>query len=180
MNIFELIYKRLGWSMDVTIPDYPKCVICVAPHTSNWDFIIGELVCHSLRWKASFLMKETWFFFPLKYLLKAIGGIPVSRKKKGSELTEAIIETFKSTDRLKLAITPEGTRKRVEKWRSGIIYIALGAKIPIVLAAIDYKLKHVSITETYIPTGDIDADMRYIKNYYKGVNAKFPLKFCTD
>lgn len=180
MNLANFIFTRLGWSMDVTIPDYPKCVICIAPHTSNWDFIIGELVCHALKWKASFLMKETWFFFPLNYFFKALGGIPVSRKKKGSDLTELIIATFRDSDKLKLAITPEGTRKRVEKWRSGMIYIALGANVPIVLASIDYKLKQVKLKDTYTPTGNLEADMLFIKNYYKSVNAKFPEKFCTD
>lgn len=180
MNLAGWIYKRLGWSLEITVPDYPKCVICIAPHTSNWDFIIAELVCHKLKWKASFLMKETWFFFPLNYLFKSLGGIPVPRKKKGSELTDVIISKFNESNKLKLAVTPEGTRKRVEKWRSGIIYIAMGANIPIVLASIDYKKKHISLTDTFIPTGDVEKDMLYIKNYYKGINAKYPEKFCTD
>lgn len=180
MNLAGWIYKRLGWSLEITVPDYPKCVICIAPHTSNWDFIIAELVCHKLKWKASFLMKETWFFFPLNYLFKSLGGIPVPRKKKGSELTDVIISKFNESDKLKLAVTPEGTRKRVEKWRSGIIYIAMGANVPIVLASIDYKKKHISLTDTFIPTGDVEKDMLYIKNYYKGIHAKYPEKFCTD
>ena len=180
MNLAKWIYKRLGWSLDVSVPDYPKCIICIAPHTSNWDFIIAELVCHTLKWKASFLMKETWFFFPLNYLFKSLGGIPVSRKKKGSELTDVIISKFNETDKLKLAITPEGTRKRVEKWRSGMIYIAMGANVPIVLASIDYKKKHISLSDVYIPTGDVEKDMQYIKNHYRGVQAKYPEKFCID
>lgn len=166
--------------MDVNIPDCPKCIICVAPHTSNWDFIIGELACHALEWKASFLMKETWFFFPLNYFFKAIGGIPVPRKKQGSELTEAIITKFNSCTSLKLAITPEGTRKKVNKWRSGMFYISMGANVPIVLAAIDYKYKHITINDIFQPTGDVEADMSYIKNYYKHINAKYPEKFCVD
>ena len=126
MNISEWIYKRLGWSLEVSIPDYPKYIICIAPHTSNWDFIYAQLVCKTLRWKASFLMKKTWFFFPLNYLFKAMGGIPVPRNKKGSDLTETIIQMFNNSSSLKLAITPEGTSKRVDKWRSGIIHIAHG------------------------------------------------------
>lgn len=180
MNLAAWIFKRLGWSLEISIPDYPKCIICVAPHTSNWDFIIGELVCHSLKWKASFLMKETWFFFPLNYLFKSIGGIPVPRKKSGSELTETIISKFKESASLKLAITPEGTRKRVEKWRSGMLYIALGANVPIVLASIDYKKKLVCLNDVYTPTGDVETDMRNIKDYYKDVSAKYPEKFCID
>lgn len=179
MNLAEFIFKKLGWSLEVSIPDYPKCVICVAPHTSNWDFFYAQLVCKSLKWKASFLMKKTWFFFPLNYLFKAMGGIPVSRKCN-TDLTETIIDLYNNSERLILAITPEGTRKRVQKWRSGIIYIAKGADIPIIMAAIDYKKKHITLTDTYTPTGDVEKDMQYIKHYYKGVHAKYPDKFCID
>lgn len=177
MNFAELIYKRLGWSLEISIPDYPKCIICIAPHTSNWDFFYAQLVCKMLKWKARFLMKSTWFFFPLNYIFKAMGGIPVSRKSS-NDLTETIVNMYRNSDSLILALTPEGTRKRVEKWRSGIIYIAKGANVPIVLAAIDYKKKHISLTDIYIPTGDVEKDMLFIKNYYKGVNAKYPEKFC--
>lgn len=180
LNLAASILKALGWSLEVTVPNHPKCVICIAPHTSNWDFIYCELACHSLNWTASFLMKETWFFFPLNYFFKAIGGIPVPRKAKGADLTETIIRRFKESNSLKIAITPEGTRKRVDKWRSGMLYIAHGANVPILLAKLDYKHKHISLTDTYLPTGDIDTDIQFIKNYYKGVNAKYPEKFCTD
>ena len=109
-----------------------------------------------------------------------MGGIPVPRNKKGSDLTETIIQMFNNSSSLKLAITPEGTRKRVDKWRSGIIHIAYGARIPIVMAYIDYKEKHIGITEIYHPTGDVERDMKYIKNFYKGINAKYPDCFCID
>lgn len=165
--------------MEVTILDYPKCVICVAPHTSNWDFFYAQLVCKALKWEASFLMKKSWFFFPLNYIFKAMGGIPVSRKKS-TDLTETIINLYNNSEKLILAITPEGTRKRVSKWRSGIIYIAKGANIPIALAVIDYKNKHIKLTDTYTPTGDAEKDMQFIKQYYKGANAKYPENFCTD
>jgi len=180
LNLAEFIFKKLGWSLDISIPDYPKCVICVAPHTSNWDFFYAQLVCKSLKWKAGFLMKKTWFFFPLNYLFKAMGGIPVPRNKKGSELTETIIKMYNNSSSLKLAITPEGTRKRVDKWRSGIIHISYGAGIPIIMAYIDYKHKKIGITEVYTPTGDVEVDMKYIKNFYKNINAKYPECFCTD
>ena len=77
--------------MEITVPDYPKAIICVAPHTSNWDFIVGELAIRSVGRKAGFMMKSSWFFFPLGYLLKAIGGIPVVRSGKKSSLVDAIV-----------------------------------------------------------------------------------------
>ena len=177
LNLAASILKALGWSLEVTVPDHPKCVICIAPHTSNWDFIYCELACHSLNWTASFLMKETWFFFPLNYFFKAIGGIPVPRKAKGADLTETIIRRFKESNSLKIAITPEGTRSYNPDWKKGFYFIAEKAGVPIVFAALDFKKKEIKLGEQFIPTGDVDADMMQIKAYFKDVNAKFPEKF---
>ena len=105
MNIASLLLRISGWSVDITVPDYAKCIICVAPHTSNWDFILGKLAYASVGRKAGFLMKEAWFFWPLGPLFKAIGGIPVP-KKRGTKLTEYIISRFKTVGRMQLAVTP--------------------------------------------------------------------------
>ena len=91
MSLCKALLRLSGWKVDVTVPDYPKCIICVAPHTSNWDFVLCELAYSSIGRKAGFLMKESWFFFPLGYIFKALGGIPVSRKHKGGNLTSAIV-----------------------------------------------------------------------------------------
>ena len=98
MNIWGLLLKSFGWKVDITVPYRDKAVICVAPHTSNWDFIAGLLAYRSLGRKASFLMKKFWFFFPLKYLLKALGGIPVDTESSRS-LTSYIISDFKESKR---------------------------------------------------------------------------------
>lgn len=170
MNIWGLALKFFGWKVDITAPRRDKCIICVAPHTSNWDFILGLAAYRSLGRKANFLMKEFWFFFPLKYLLKYFGGIPVPSRNKKSNLTEEIVKKFESSNYINLAVTPEGTRSRVEKWRTGFLYISYGAKVPIQLGVIDYKNKDIIIRDEFIPSGDIEADMRYVKEYY----AKFP------
>lgn len=80
MNLSKLILRIAGWRLNVTVPDYPKSIICVAPHTSNWDFILGKLAYAAVGRKAGFLMKESWFFFPLGCIFKAMGGIPVPRQ----------------------------------------------------------------------------------------------------
>ena len=179
MNIWGLALKFFGWKVDITAPRRDKCIICVAPHTSNWDFILGLAAYRSLGRKANFLMKEFWFFFPLKYLLKYFGGIPVPSRNKKSNLTEEIVKKFESSDYINLAVTPEGTRSRVEKWRTGFLYISYGAKVPIQLGVIDYKNKDIIIRDEFIPSGDIDADMRYVKEYYANFPdaAKYPDKF---
>lgn len=179
MKLSQWILKVAGWRLDITAPDYPKCIICVAPHTSNWDFILGKLAYSAVGRKACFLMKEQWFFFPLGYIFKAMGGIPVPRKK-GSALTDEIVSMMNNSSRLAIAITPEGTRSLTSKWRRGFLYIAHQAKVPILLGVLDYGDRLISIRKTFITTGDVDKDMRYIKNFYRGVKGLHPEKFSTD
>lgn len=179
-NISRLLLKLSGWKVDVTVPDYPKCIICVAPHTSNWDFILGELTYCSIGRKAGFLMKDTWFFFPLGHLLKAIGGIPVARRKeKKGSLVTMIAEKFDNTDRLSLAITPEGTRSATSNWHTGFLQISLLAKVPIVLGVIDGASRTVIIRDTFWPSANIESDMGWIKEYYSKYQGISPGKFKT-
>lgn len=181
MKLARTILKMMGWKTVVSVPDYPKSLVCVAPHTSNWDFIIGELAYRSVGRDAGFLMKDTWFFWPLGPIFRSLGGIPVPRKKPGKgSLTEFLVNKFKTSDRLTLAITPEGTRSRTSQWRTGFLHIALQANIPIVLAVIDYQSKVAMLAETFIPTGDIEADMRAIKDFYRPYAGKYPEKFCAE
>jgi 1-acyl-sn-glycerol-3-phosphate acyltransferase len=179
MNLSKLILKMVGWTVDITTPDYDKCIICVAPHTSNWDFILGELAYWSIGRTAGFLMKEAWFFPPMGWVFRKLGGIPVP-KKRGSALSDELVARFNSSKRMVLAITPEGTRKGVAKWRRGFLYIAAEANVPLLLGAIDYKKKHIEVTTEFKPTGDVDADLRAIKKFYSVYNAKYPEKFITD
>jgi len=175
-KLYQFILKKTGWTIagNTGYPD--KCILCVAPHTSNWDFILGKLVYASMGKKAKFLMKKTWFFFPMNILLKAIGGIPVDRTKKTS-LTEQLVELFSQNDQLQIAITPEGTRKKSEEWKKGFYYIAYQAKIPIIIVVVDYRIKTVDFRAIFNPTGDADTDIEIIKNYYKGAQGKHPENF---
>lgn len=183
MNIWGLALKMFGWRVRITAPVRDKCVICVAPHTTNWDFIVGLAAYHSLGRKANFLMKKFWFFFPLKYLLRYFGGIPVeSSKKTGKSLVAQIIDDFKTRDYMNLAVTPEGTRSRVEKWHTGFLQIALGAGVPVQLGVIDFARKEIIIEQEFIPSGNIEEDMRYVKGFYAQYPdaAKYPEKFSAQ
>lgn len=179
MSLSRFILKIFGWKVECGVPDYPKCIICVAPHTSNWDFVLGKLAYWSIGRQAGFLIKDSWFFFPMNYLFKALGGIPVSRRKGGSSLTEILIKKFDSSSKMALAITPEGTRARVSQWHTGFIHIAYAAKIPIILGAIDARTKTIHLQRSYLPTGDTDADMEAIKNYYRQFTGIKPENFTT-
>ncbi|MDE6465530.1 MAG: acyltransferase, partial [Duncaniella sp.] len=101
-------------------------------------------------------------------------------KKRGSSLTEVLVEKFNTTDRMTLAITPEGTRRKVSEWRTGFLHIAYEAKVPIILGAIDAAKKTVHLERTFTPTGDVKADMKSIKAYYKGFNGIKPENFTTE
>lgn len=175
-KICNYILKLIGWKITghTNIPD--KCVICVAPHTSNWDLLLGLIVYKALGRKASFLIKREWFFFPMNLIFKALGGIPVDRSKKTS-LTEQMTELYAQKDSFQLAITPEATRKLNSEWKKGFYFIALAAKVPIVVTALDYGKKEADFKKILFPTGDADADIEEIKACYKGVVAKHPEYF---
>lgn len=192
MNLSGKILRMLKWRVDASgAPDTPKCVICVAPHTSNWDFVAGYLAYNSIGRKANFLMKSSWFFFPLGILLRRMGGIPVRRgKSKATSLTGQVIDKIKNADIIHVALTPEGTRKAVSDWHTGFLRIAVGAKVPVQLALIDYRLKEVKICGEFMPTGDMLKDMTTVREFYAAYpdvafdNEKFELpdltRYCGD
>jgi 1-acyl-sn-glycerol-3-phosphate acyltransferase len=175
-NLSKWILRLAGWNAVVTVPEPPKSIICVAPHTSNWDFPIGKLSYLALERKASFLIKKSWFFFPMGLFFSAMGGVPIDRSKRSS-VTEQMTEEFNKREKFHLAITPEGTRSLVDKWKMGFYHIAVKANVPIQLAYIDYAKKEVGIKELFHPTGNEEADIEKIQAYYKNVYAKFPEKF---
>ncbi len=172
------LLKWCGWTVVVSVPDYDKCVICVAPHTSNWDFIMGKLAYLSIGRQAGFLMKKDWFFFPLGSIFKAMGGVPVERRQH-TDMVGQIVARYDSFSRLALAITPEGTRKPNAEWKRGFYYIAMQAQVPLVLAYIDYGKKRIGLERTFVPTGDVEADMVEIKRYYMQFTGKNKSNFMT-
>lgn len=175
----RLFFGLMGWKENVTVTRHDKCIICVAPHTSNWDFIIAELYYHAIGRRAGFLMKKEWFFWPLGCLFRRMGGIPVERSRHSS-LTDQLAARAAAAKYFELAVTPEGTRSRVTTWKRGFYFIALKANLPIMLFAIDYKHKTIVCTRTIIPSGDVEADMCSIMDYYKGFTGRHPEKFQTE
>ncbi len=173
----RLILKMIGWksAFKVEIPD--KCILCVAPHTSNTDFLIGKVIYCAIGGKpVSFLIKKEWFKFPFNLIFKSLGGIPVDRKNKNS-LTDQIVEQFNARSHFRLAITPEGTRQANAGWKKGFYYIALRAHVPVLLTYIDYKTKTAGVERIFIPTGNEEKDMYEIKSYFKNFKGKHPERF---
>ena len=171
-----VLYKRMGWTAEVTEDHPDKFIICLAPHTSNWDFILGLLYSRAREMQCNFMMKKEWFFWPLGPIFRKLGGIPVYRQKKTS-MTDAMAEAAKAAKTFHLCITPEGTRSKTADWKKGFYFIALKAGMPILLYGIDYEKRLIQCTKTIIPSGNLDSDMRDIKLYYQHFKGKKPENF---
>lgn len=177
MNLYhKILFDWMGFREEISEPFPAKYIIALAPHTSNWDFIIGMLFCRAKDFNCNFLMKKEWFFWPLGNLMHKLGGIPVYRSKK-TGLTDIVAEKAKEMDTFRLCITPEGTRKANKEWKKGFYYIALKANIPILLYGLDYKRKLIKCSRTFIPTGNVEKDMEEIKQYFTEFEGKHPERF---
>lgn len=173
-----LLYKKTGWKKDVTVEHPDKYIICLAPHTSNRDFLLGQLYMRAESMKINFMMKKEWFFWPLGPMFRRMGGIPVYRSKH-TRMTDQLAEAAMRAETFRLCITPEGTRSLNPDWKKGFYYIALKAGIPILLYGLDYKRHLIQCTKSIMPTGDIDKDMKEIKAYFKNYTGLHPERFTT-
>ena len=171
-----LLYRLMGWKTEVTVELPRKYIIALAPHTSNWDFIMGLLYSRAEGFRCEFMMKKEWFFWPLGPIFHSLGGIPVERSKHTS-LTDQLAAIAQRSERFGLCITPEGTRKPTTEWKRGFYYIALKANLPILLFGLDYGQKRIVCTKTVTPDGDADAQMQEIKQYFKPFQGKYPKNF---
>jgi len=180
-DIFRLIstlyLKMIGWRREGSLPDIPKYVIIVAPHTSNWDFPIGLAMAFVLKLRGYWLEKDSIFRWPFHGFFRWLGGIPIDRSRS-SDVVAQMVQVFNERAKLTMVMAPEGTRKKVTYWKSGFYHIARGADVPIVLAFLDYLRKAGGIGPVFNPTGDIEADMEYIRTFYATVTGKHPEKQC--
>ncbi|WP_345162386.1 lysophospholipid acyltransferase family protein [Nibribacter koreensis] len=170
----QSIFKLSGWTLKGGMPPgVKKAIMVAAPHTSNWDFIYARAAFYLMGVPVKITIKKEAFFFPMGPILKALGAIPVDRKKNNN-LVAAMVDLFKQRDELVMLVTPEGTRKYQPRWKKGFYYTALGAGVPIVMGYLDYAKKEAGIGPMIQPTGDFDADMEKILNFYRTVTAKYP------
>ena len=174
-----ILYRLMGWRTEVTVQRPEKYIIALAPHTSNWDFLMGQLYSHAEGFRCQFMMKKEWFFWPLGPLFRHLGGIPVVRSRRTS-LTDQLAEAARRSDTFSLCITPEGTRKPVAEWKRGFYYIALKAELPILLFGLDYGQKRIVCTKTIIPDGDVDRQMNEIQQYFRPFVGKHPENFIVS
>jgi 1-acyl-sn-glycerol-3-phosphate acyltransferase len=172
--IGRVVYRLLGWKCVGETPRETKYVILAAPHTSNWDGFFLLLAAAMLKLDFSFFGKNTLFRGPLGWFLRYMGGIPLDRSRNQSFVSQAV-SWFDRHDRFALGVAPEGTRFLTPGWKTGFYYIALQARVPIVLGYIDYAKKEGGILpEVVIPTGDIEKDFAILARLYEPCVARYP------
>ena len=166
----------MGWRTEMFMPLPKKYIIALAPHTSNWDFVMGQLFSRAEGVRCQFLMKKEWFRWPLGGYFRRVGGIPVERNRHTS-LTDQLAKIATESDEFGLCITPEGTRKPTKDWKLGFYFIALKANLPILLFGLDYAQKRIVFNKMVTPDGDVERQMAEIKAYYKDFKGKYPENF---
>lgn len=168
-----LFHKVLGWQMVGQFPDLDHCVFAVAPHTSWVDFPFGLIVRSMMGIEINYVGKKSLFKPPFGWFFRWTGGAPVDRGKN-SDTVRAVAELFREREVFRLALAPEGTRKKVDRWRSGFYYIALEAGVPIILVAFDFGKKQLKISKPHMPTGDFEADYATYQKFFEGVKGYKP------
>ena len=164
-----------GWTTVGGVPEVPKAVFIAAPHTSNWDGLWALVYKVAFDIDVKFFAKHSLFWFPLGNILRALGGIDLDRGKAGTAVDEAI-RMFETEEQFYFGLAPEGTRKKTAGWKTGFYRIAMGAGVPVYLGLLDYGRRRIGIGRKMELTGDVDADMAVIREFYEGVDGRWPEK----
>lgn len=167
----KLWLKMFGWRIEGTFADDPYLVVAVAPHTSNWDFPLGLALAWAMKTRFSWIGKHSMFRRPFGKLMRSWGGIPVNRSAPGN-IIDQVVDTMMAQKWCHIAISPEGTRKRVKQWKTGFLRIAQRANIPVQLISFDYAKRIIHIGKRFLPGDDVDADMKWIREYFVGVTPR--------
>ncbi|MGB5379200.1 lysophospholipid acyltransferase family protein [Muriicola sp.] len=168
-----IFFKLMGWKLIGPFPEIKKCVVIVAPHTSWVDFFIGLLVRSIVNIEINFIGKHSLFKPPFGWYFRWMGGTPIDRSRNSDTVVHTT-NIFAQRDVFRLALSPEGTRKKVTQWKTGFYYIAKQAKVPVVMVAFDYGKKQVKISEPVFTTDNKETDFKRYKEFYKGVVGKIP------
>ena len=162
----KFLLKLLGWKSYLGVVPEKKCIIIGVPHTTIWDFAIAWLFWTSVGGKANVFIKKEMFFWPMGFLLKKLGGIPIDRSR-GANMIRQSIQLFKERERLELAIAIEGTRAKTTNWKAGFHAIATATGVPVYVGSYDWGRKEISVWEEFKITDDYKADIRRLKDYYR-------------
>ena len=182
----EKSLNLMGWQIDNHWDlNIDQCVMIAAPHTSNWDALYARLALKALGVNVRITIKDSYMKFPFGPFVRAMGGIGINRRPKQDgearqSMVELMADLFKHHPKLVMLVTPEGTRAKQEKWKTGFYHVAMQAGVPIALAYMDYAQKKTGVGKIVYPTGDYEKDMAEIMDFYAQIHAKFPEKFIVD
>ncbi len=185
-RLANFLLRLSGWTMNPNIPEEVQhCVIIAAPHTSNWDIYFARLGFYVMNVPLKFTIKQEWMRFPLGPVIRFFGGLGIDRRPREAtgerpSYTQIMTELLQQNDRIAIMVTPEGTRSKRTRWRTGFYYAALNAGAPICLGYLDYKKKEAGVGGAVYPTGDIETDMKKILDFYRHINGKYPEQFALD
>ena len=168
----RMLMRLSGWRFEGVLPDVPKLVIAVAPHTTNWDFVIGVMVLWALDIKISFLGKHTLFRGAFGKWMRSIGGIPIDRESTHGVVGDAV-QAFERAQRMVLALAPEGTRQLGKGFKMGFLHIAHGANVPVLLAYFDFSRKVIGFGPMLVTTGNVESDMKIVLDFYRPIRGKY-------
>jgi 1-acyl-sn-glycerol-3-phosphate acyltransferase len=167
------LFRITGWRLEGWPPDLSHYVLIGYPHTSNWDFILFLMAYPMLGRRFRFMGKDALFKPFWGWFMRAVGGIAIDRSG-GLNTVDAMVRQVKASEQMALIVAPEGTRKHTAQWRTGFYYIALGAEIPLVMAALNYREKTITVSEPKTLSGDFEADVAEIRAFFKGAVGRYP------
>ena len=165
--------KITGWKTVGHFPRDERVVLVVGPHTSNWDFVVAMSAVLSWDINIHWVGKHSIFKKGFRRVLRKMGGIPVNRANPDA-LKEEIIDITNKYKGFIIGLAPEGTRKKVERLKTGFLRIANDNNIKIMLAGIDFSNKTIELGEFFSPSGDVEQDLNNIKHYFSNFSGKRP------
>jgi 1-acyl-sn-glycerol-3-phosphate acyltransferase len=166
----------MGWQLAGERPTHDHYVLIAAPHTSNWDLPLMLVFAAAFDIKVTWMAKHSLFYAPIGWIMRKLGGMPIARHKSG-KIVDAMVEAFETTPHLVLVVPTEGTREKAEYWKSGFYHIARQASVPIVPSFLDFGRKRGGFGPALETTGDMRADMQFFRDFYRGMQGKFPTQF---
>lgn len=172
------VLKCMGWRYSGSFPCCAKMIIAVAPHTSNWDFVVGVAVAFNLRLKISFFGKHTLFIPPFGRLLRRFGGIPIERSTKHG-VVDQMASRMRDAEKMVLCLAPEGTRSPISPWKTGFLHIAHKANVPVFLVVFDYKKKLIEFGPLHNISDNTQHELNRIYLHFKHAQGKYPDKMIT-
>ncbi len=184
-TICNFFFWKQGWKLKYEdSPELHRCVMMAAPHTSNWDFPITIAAFTKMKIPMRFAIKKEWMKFPFNLIMKPLGAIAIDRTpepgKPKKKMVDLMADLFKEHKEICIVLTPEGTRKKRTRWKTGFYYVAMKAKVPIALGYCDFRKKEAGVLKVFHPTGDMDADMKMIMKHYMEVNPRHPELYSPD